>query len=121
MLLFSQVGALGKKVMLSQPPGTTTRADSDPQGGNTSPTTTDLAGTRAARYSPRGVATSTMPLGCVSQAAPASRMPQSMPPLQEAQEAVFTPRGMRRTYLSSFHRGYQVCLHNALCNFNSCL
>ncbi len=93
MLLFSQVGALSKKVMLSQPPGMTTHADSDPQGGNTSPTTTDLAGTRAARYSLLGDGLSTMPLGRASQAASTCRLPPGVPPLQEAPEAVLTPQG----------------------------
>jgi len=122
MLFCSQAGALSKEMMQCEPPGTSTRADSDPGGGSTSPTTTDLAGTRAARYSPPGDGLSTMPLGRASQNASTCHLPPGVPPLQEAPEAVFTPQGIRITHLSSFHRDYQVCLQNcAPCNFNSCL
>jgi hypothetical protein len=122
MLFFSQVGALSKGVMQYEPPGTTRPAASDPGGGSNTPTFADAAGTRAARYSPLGDGLSTMPLGRASQAASTGRLPQGMPPLQEAPEAVLTPQGMRRTHLSSFHRDHKVCLHNcAPCNFNSCL
>jgi len=122
MLFFSQVGALSKEMMQCEPPGTTTSAGSDPGGGSNTPTFADAAGTRAARYSPPGDGLSTMPLGRASQAASTCCLPQGVPPLQEAPEAVLTPQGMRRTHLSSFHRDYKVCLHNcAPCNFNSSL
>ena len=122
MLLFSQVGALSKGVMLSQPSGNTRPAASDPGGGSNTPTFADPASTRAARYSPLGDGLSIMPLGRASQAASTCRLPPGVPPLQEAPEAVLTPQGMHTTHLSSFPGVYQVCLHCcALCNFNSCL
>ncbi len=122
LLFFSQAGVFTKEVMLSEPPGTTTLADCGPQGGSISPTTADHAGSRAARYSPRGDATSTMPLGRASQAASSSHVLQGVPQLQEAQETVSTPQGVRRTCLRAFPESYQVRPRNcALCNFNSCL
>ncbi len=108
MLFFPQVGVISKEVMLYEPLGTRL-ADSGPQGGSDSPTTAAPAGTRAARYSPLGDATSTMPLGRASEAASASHMPQGVPQLQERQETVFTPQGVTETSLTDLPRDYQVC------------